>query len=288
MAGLIACIVGLKGAAFLERLLDCGVHPQRVVTYRQDDDGSQSWERIEALAASIGLKVEISRRPDLPPGELVFFVGWQYLLAEPGPFAVVFHDSLLPRYRGFAPTVAALINGENQIGVTALQPSEQVDQGPVFGQMAMSVRHPMPIAAALEAQARMMADLAVDLHAKWRKGRLQTTAQDEQNASYSIWRDEQDYRVDWSLPARTLERFVYAVGAPYAGARTSAGDVEIVIDRASAVDDLRFEARHPGKIWRLDEGAPLVICGEGLLRLDACRTLQGERFSFSRVRLRLT
>ena len=33
---------------------------------------------------------------------------------------IVFHDSLLPKYRGFAPLVSQLINGEEYLGVTAI------------------------------------------------------------------------------------------------------------------------------------------------------------------------
>ncbi|MBA4010692.1 MAG: hypothetical protein C0481_02385 [Phenylobacterium sp.] len=285
---LVACVVGLKGAVFLERLLTAGVRPVKVVTYEQRDDASRSWERIKEIAASAGVETLFDRRPDVSGAELIYVVGWQYLMEDTGPHVVVFHDSLLPRYRGFAPTVAALINGDDEIGVTALQPRSDVDSGPVFGQASIEVRHPMAIAAALEAQASLMADLAVDLHARWREGRLSATPQDERQASYSIWRDEQDYRIDWSQSAQALERFVYAVGTPYGGARARAGDREIIIDRASAVEDLPFVARHSGKIWSLNDGAPLVICGEGMLRLDACRTPNGEPFAFSRVRVRLS
>lgn len=45
---------------------------------------------------------------------------------------VVFHDSMLPKYRGFAPTPTAMINGEREIGVSALFASEQIDCGDII------------------------------------------------------------------------------------------------------------------------------------------------------------
>lgn len=47
--------------------------------------------------------------------DLVFLIGWRYLVSEktysPARIgAFVFHDSLLPAYRGFAPTVWAMVN----------------------------------------------------------------------------------------------------------------------------------------------------------------------------------
>src|SRR5688572_30443812 len=53
--------------------------------------------------------------------DLMFVVSWRYIIpkkvyqiARSGTF--VFHDSLLPEYRGFAPTVWAILNGEDHTG----------------------------------------------------------------------------------------------------------------------------------------------------------------------------
>ena len=42
---------------------------------------------------------------------------------------IIFHDSLLPKYRGFAPLVNSLINQEKEIGVTAIKASQNYDEG---------------------------------------------------------------------------------------------------------------------------------------------------------------
>src|SRR4051794_720094 len=63
----------------------------------------------------------------LQRASLVFVAGWQYLIAHELERLVVFHDSLLPELRGFAPTVTALICGKPRIGVTAFRPVEAFD-----------------------------------------------------------------------------------------------------------------------------------------------------------------
>jgi methionyl-tRNA formyltransferase len=55
----------------------------------------------------------------------------------------------------------------------------------------------------------------------------------------------------------------------------------------SVIDDLVFEIRDVGKVWRLDEGRPIVICGSGLLRIDHCTTDNGSTYRFERLRVRL-
>jgi methionyl-tRNA formyltransferase len=284
----VVCAVGLKGAVFLERLADRGVIPSLVVTYSQPDDRHRSFERITDAAQRLGCGFEVSRRPKLGHDDLIFLVGWQFRITDAGPSTVVFHDSLLPRYRGFAPTVAALINGDAEIGVTALRPSPKIDEGPVLAQRSVPVRHPTAVAEALELQAGLMVELAQQLHEDWRTGSLHAVPQDESKATYSLWRDDLDYVIDWSRSAAEILRFVAAVGYPYAGARTYLGATPITVVSASLVDDLRFEHRQPGKVWTIEEGRPQVVCGEGLLRLDDCRLANGESFMFVKLRSRLT
>jgi methionyl-tRNA formyltransferase len=48
-----------------------------------------------------------------------------------------------------------------------------------------------------------------------------------------------------------------------------------------------FEIRDAGKIWRLDNGRPIVICGSGMLRIDSCRCQDGSKFLFRRLRARV-
>ncbi len=288
VGSVVVCAVGFKGAVFLDCLLERHVRVDRITSYDQPGDRSKGFERIRARAAAEGIDFATTRRPDLVSGELVFLVGWQYLLAEnPEATLIVFHDSLLPKYRGFAPTVAALIKGEPEIGVTALLPVAGVDEGPIVAQARLPVRYPITIAQALERQARLMGELAEELVVRWQQGHLKSKEQDHAAATYSLWRDDHDYMIDWTASAEEIARMIDATGHPYEGARTTAGGQTIIVDRSSVLDDLDFVFRTPGKIWRIDNGRPIVVCGSGLLRLDQCRTMSGEAFSLRIVRIRL-
>lgn len=285
---IVVCGAGLKGAAFVEGIFQKGIKIDSIVTYPQEDDQSRSIERLHDFAESRSIKLLQSRQPVLRSEDLTFLVGWQYLLPAVTPSTVVFHDALLPRYRGFAPTVTALINGDREIGVTALTPEAAVDAGPIIAQRTISVSYPVKIQTALELQAGLMTEIAVDIVDRWRHGELSSTPQQEDAATYSIWRDDADYEIDWSNSASEIERFVNAVGHPYAGARTKVGGVETVrILDVSVLADMPFAIRQAGKIWSLDDGRPIVICGVGMLRIDNCRSEDGADFRFQRLRTRL-
>ena len=71
--------------------------------------------------------------------DLMLAVSWRYLVPQkvyqhPVQGAYVFHDSLLPAYRGFSPTVWAILNNETQTGVTLFSMAEDVDSGDIVDQ----------------------------------------------------------------------------------------------------------------------------------------------------------
>tara|TARA_R110000868_G_scaffold125913_10_gene332301 strand:- start:5343 stop:6242 length:900 start_codon:yes stop_codon:yes gene_type:complete len=278
--------VGLKANEYLRDLDALGVRPTRVVSYRQAMDQLSSFESIAAFCAEKSIPLEETKRPSFAPDELVFMVGWQYLIRDASQNLIVFHDSLLPKYRGFAPTVTAMINGESRIGVTALKPVSKVDAGPIIGQIATEVHYPMPIAEALRKQAQSMSKLTVEILGTIVNGMPAGAPQNEAEATYSLWRDGEDYWIDWSQPADRIARIVDAVGPPYEGARSLFSDEEIIIRAAQALPDLVFEIRQPGKVWKLEDGAPVVVCGQGLLKVIHAETPDGQTVRFDRVRSR--
>jgi methionyl-tRNA formyltransferase len=132
-----------------------------------------------------------------------------------------------------------------------------------------------------------MVSLALRLIAAKAVGSLVAQPQDERQATYSVWRDTEDYFIDWTWPAEKIERFIYAVGYPYEGAYTILGDQVVIINACATIPgDLIFPLREPGKVWRLVEGGPIVICGNGLLQILAMQTQDGAEFHLEKPRSR--
>lgn len=282
------CVVGFKGAEYLSGLTESGSLPEVVFSYNQADDISNGFEKIAKLCATRGIRFNETKNPEYGQGKLLFFVGWQYLIRELTDSFIVFHDSLLPKYRGFAPTANALINGETRLGVTAFKPEAGSDSGPIIGWLDAPIAYPIRIEQALRLQATLMARLTIDIMRRGRSAHADAVRQDHGKATYSIWRDQEDYRIDWSESAEKIARTVDALSFPYDGAVTRLNGSPLIIDRVSEVDDLVFEIRHPGKVWRLDQGKPVVICGHGLLRLERILTSERKPYLFERLRVRLS
>jgi len=283
------CVAGYKGLLFLRDFSER--FPIRsVFSYPQANVLDASDAEITQFCRARGIPLREMRRPlasDLEAFDLVLTVGWQFLLTDCGENIVIMHDSLLPRYRGFSPTVAAMINGERQLGVTALQPAVLPDTGPILAQVAVEISYPLKIKDALEQLAPSYTAAAAEVLARLRSSGLTGIAQNEAQASWSLWYDEGDQFLDWSQDAARLSRQVDAMGWPYTGARCRYRGKVVIVHEADALPDLAFENRRVGKIWTVAEGAAEVVCGHGLLRLRRCTGADGVSVAFDKVRARL-
>ena len=126
-------VAGYRGTAFVTGLIATGLRPARVISYRQVGDRSGAFERLSELCRAEDLEFEESRRPNLSSDRLVLLVGWQFLTDSNLDNCIVIHDSLLPKLRGFSPTVTALLTGDTAIGITAFRPVAGADAGPICG-----------------------------------------------------------------------------------------------------------------------------------------------------------
>ncbi len=198
----------------------------------------------------------------------VLAVGWRWMIEHDATKLVVFHDSLLPRYRGFNPLVSCLINGERKIGVTALLGATRYDAGDILAQSASTIEYPIKIADAIDCVRADYKATAVEVLERIEcQEILQGVPQDEVAATYSLWRDEEDYRISWERPATWIARFVDAVGSPYKGASTLVDGVLARVDAAVALPDVSIENRVPGKVIWMEGVFPVVVCGDGLLKI---------------------
>jgi methionyl-tRNA formyltransferase len=286
-------VAGPKGVNFL-RHFRSGAAVGLVVSYASKGLQPDAYADIEAICRAKNYKLAERthvRAADYANADLVLLIGWQWLSSEVDRRFVVFHDSLLPKLRGFNPTVTALIAGETEIGVTAFSPAggdpAVPDSGPIFGQEKLAVAYPAMIRDVYEQLGHAYCRLADRVLQAASAGPLVFAPQDAANATYSLWRDEDDYRIDWSKTATEICRFVDAVGWPYLGAKTTMGGRDIRVDRAEICPDIVFVNRSPGKIWSLAGGGAVVVCGSGLVRITAAREADGSPVRFAALRVRL-
>jgi methionyl-tRNA formyltransferase len=177
-------------------------------------------------------------------------LGWRWLIeVEPGQKLIVFHDSLLPKYRGFNPLVTQLINGDSVIGATCFWGTEEFDEGAIISQKPISIDYPIKVDEAISKIAFIYAELLEYVVSSIYSGKtIEGCAQNNSEATYSLWRDEDDYLIDWSKSATYIKRFVDAVGYPYGNAFFYFKNIKIRVLDVEIVDDVKIENRDAGKI----------------------------------------
>lgn len=198
----------------------------------------------------------------------IIAIGWRWLINSDKQLIVI-HDSILPRLRGFNPLVTALINGDSKIGATALIAEEGYDEGPIIIQKSLEISYPIKIKEAIDKISYLYADIVNKLFDIIMNHSMNIQVQDNSKATYSLWRDEDDYKINWNWSSEKIKRFIDAVGYPYKGAFTFLNDKKIRILDAEVTSDLKIENRIPGKVLFKKNDTFTIVCGNGLLLVNA-------------------
>lgn len=196
----------------------------------------------------------------------IIAISWRWMIKKnEDQKLIVLHDSILPKYRGFIPLVNSLINKEPKIGVTALFATNKYDEGEIITHKSIKIKYPIKIIQAINLVSQLYIEIVTYIF-----NNLDNLISDKQNpnqATYSVWLDDEDYIIDWNKDADYIKRFVDSVGYPYSGAKTFLKDKLITITNAEVVEDVVIENRHVGKVIFTDDKFPIVICREGLLKI---------------------
>ena len=203
--------------------------------------------------------------------DLMLCVSWRYMIPEriylrAAKGAFVFHDSLLPRYRGFAPTVWALINGESRTGVTLFEIASEVDAGDIVDQVEVTIGPDETITSLIERVTNAYIEVMKRTVPQLLTGAGPRVKQDEADATYTCKRILDDNRIDWTRDAQSIYNLIRAVTRPYPGAFAFYNEQKITIWAATRTEHRRYVGCRPGRIVEVwpDRGA-VVQTGSGLL-----------------------
>jgi methionyl-tRNA formyltransferase len=201
------------------------------------------------------------------------FVVWHYsmvlppiVLQVPPLGAVNVHGGLLPAYRGAHVLQWAIVNGEQETGVTVHYVDEYIDTGPVIAQARVPIAEhddAASLSASLQAEGLRL------LREHWAAITSGTAAAVPQDRGGRYWplRTPADGVIDWSQPAVRIRNLVRALVPPWPGARLRLGGTEIVVDRVEVVE----AAGVPGTILAAGRNRIVVAAGEDAIAIVAVR-----------------
>ncbi len=267
-----------RGYRVLQKLIELAPQADLLVfSFREEPWEPPFLDDIRTLAESHGAQFVETKQVarwgslwDTTPVDLMLAVNWRYIIPasvfQRAP-AYVFHDSLLPAYRGFSPTVWAMINGEDHTGVTLFEMVEDYDRGDIVGQE----RVPIAPADTIDLVTYRVTDAYVRVLEKYLPALLNGTAtlipQDEAQATYTCKLLPEDFRIDWSWPTSRIDNLIRAVTAPYAGAYTTLNGQKLTIWAAQPVA-APYVGRIPGRVINMDAASGVtILTGDSALLL---------------------
>jgi methionyl-tRNA formyltransferase len=175
------------------------------------------------------------------------------------------HASLLPRWRGADPITRAILEGDEETGVTIMQMVLEMDAGPMLHQRTLAIR-PDDTGESLERRLASLGGEALgEALVKWRAGRLEARGQEPAEITFAPPLRKEHGRIDWQEPAIRIERAIRGL-QPWPGAVTERSGQALKIWTAET-SPATGDPVPPGTVLALDREGPRIQTGRDGLRL---------------------
>jgi methionyl-tRNA formyltransferase len=183
------------------------------------------------------------------------------ILAIPPLGMINVHASLLPRYRGAAPIQHAILQGENETGITIMQMDEGLDSGPILHRVATPIGADETAGVLAGRLADLGASALVEALSLLSSGLERPQPQDHTRATHAPKLDREMARLDWQRDAAGLVRQVRAFD-PAPGAWTTLNGSALKLFGARETSG----AGEPGEVIEADERL-VISTGRGALEI---------------------
>ena len=247
-----------------------------IVTIDDQGDNRTRYTDIKYLADSNNIPLLFAPKSNdlvdivnrLKP-EIVFVNGWYKIIAkdliEKIDF-LAFHFSLLPAYRGNAPLVWQIINGEKTLGITFFKMNSEIDSGDIIDQESFALEQDETIEDALNrAYQAMEIILERSLESIYNKS-YQSKPQTNRGVSYCGKRIPSDGLIKWDQDCKIVHNFIRAQASPYPGAYSYDQKGNKVIILKSEIE--RFSCFGvPGSVVFSSKNFVTVACSKGAIRI---------------------
>ena len=251
------------GADVLRRLVERGRVEVGIVVSQPDRPSGRGRSlapppvAVAARELGIELRQTENASAEPPDADAGLVVAFGQILRPPllGAYPLVnLHPSRLPRWRGAAPVERAIMAGDAETAVAAIEVAAELDAGPILAEAAIAIG-PEDDAGAVRARAL---ELGVPLLEQALLEHPAPRMQPDEGVTYAHKITGADRVLDWTRPAAELDRVVRAL-SPHIGARCELDGRPVVVWRARPAD----AGPEAGSI-----GPPLVVgTGHGALEI---------------------
>lgn len=173
------------------------------------------------------------------------------------------HASLLPKYRGAAPIQWAVIDGEEETGITIMQMDEGLDTGDIRNVCKIQLSPEETGGSLFDKLAVLGGPLVLETLQQLEEGTAKRMPQDNSKHTYAKMLSKELGRMDFSKSASELERLVRGLN-PWPSAYTSLHGKNLKIWKAEVTEGKNAAV---GTVIAVKKDRLVVQCGENALAL---------------------
>jgi methionyl-tRNA formyltransferase len=196
------------------------------------------------------------------------------ILAIPKIATINIHASLLPKYRGPAPIQWAIINEEKETGITTMLMDEGLDTGDILLSSKLKIASDDTSDTLHGRLADLGADLLIQTLNAYETGDIHPMPQDHTQATYAPILKKNDGRMNWKLPAESLETFIRGM-TPWPGAFSFHEKKRLKFFKAKAIA-MNTKAS-PGTVIKGFPDELWISTGKGVLSIIELQGESGKR-----------
>jgi methionyl-tRNA formyltransferase len=200
----------------------------------------------------------------------------QWVLDLPRLGCLNIHASLLPRWRGAAPIHRAIEAGDAQTGVTIMQMDAGLDTGAMLLVQPLAIGAEDTTGSLQDRLAVLGGELIVQALELAARGGLRAVPQPSEGVTYAHKIDKAEARIDWGLPAATIERRLRAFD-PFPGAHGELVGETLKLWRAQVLP--ASGDAEPGTVVHAAPAGIDVATGDGVQRQLQLQRPGGKRLA---------
>lgn len=210
--------------------------------------------------------------------DFILVAGWHFIIPEsiisiPRLGCVGIHASLLPKYRGWAPLVWAIINGEKKTGVSLFYLEKGMDSGDIIAQEKIIITEKDNIKTVYQKAAKAALQILEKSIPLIETGKAPWIKQNEIQATYFPQRKPEDGLIDWNKSSLEIYNWIRAQTKPYPGAFFFGQEGQkIKVWSAKLPSKTKKIFQKPGMILEQDIKKIKIATGDGYLTITNWET----------------
>lgn len=198
------------------------------------------------------------------------------LLKVPKYGCVNIHASLLPKYRGAAPIQWAVINGDEETGITTMMMDVGMDTGDMLEKTVVRLDEKETGGSLFDRLSLLGGDLILSTLDKLENGTLKRTPQNHEEATYVKKIPKSLGDIDWTMDAAAIERLIRGLN-PWPSAYTHLNGRMLKLWEAEVLAEPAGDRKaEPGQVLEASGDRLTVQTGSGILRIMSLQ-LEGKK-----------